>query len=832
LRSACPAVYNGVVLGARRPGVVLATLVAVLAFAPGAALAQVRPSSGGGECDQLVDPYAQTVAADTPLVYYALDESSGTTICDYAGNDSGSYASSGVTYGVAGPLAGDPTQTAVSAAGGTPGGNPVGTVPAQTGLSGNHSFTLEGWFDGTSAAPDQVLVALNGGSTDGLTIWPTHCHSGSDVYIGLDEHGTDNCWDAQSSSGIDVLDGHWHYLAVTYDAASGQVDAYVDGHDLGSQPLNPSATIAFSDPAVLLGGWTDTTVNQPFSGAMAQVAIYGSALSAGAISGHYAAASAAPVLTAPRDLTDSDVAPIQTTNHGTYSWKVGGAAGSPLQFYPVTSPPQAVASVAAKTSSTIADPEVTLAPELALGLSAGEDELTGATVTIPDPVGLDTLTFTAPSPITGSYSQTGSTAVLTLSGLASVEDYQSALQSVAYHYAWSTTDPGVYVDGFEGDQTLTVGWQVSDGSSVSATSNTQLQILMPNLLTTDTGSISGGSAPCDAAPATLVAGPHVCLPASLTVGGSASQVAYDDLQSLGNIIDQGPIVIAVDPATTNNACSVSQSQSVIDGVATIRALAAGQCVIDESQDISTGVSGASPTTQFAPALDQLEFSVLAGPQSVAFDSTSPGKANAGASYSVSAHSSSGSAVSFAIDARSQAGSCTLGGPAASVVSFTGPGSCVIDANVAASANYTAAQAQQTVVVSGISVHAIGLIRATGTTVGFSLPCAGGAGASCTGTVSLVAGEQLNGSKPTGVIASAGAVSHRRRTVAVTLGREHYVIAGGQHKTITIRLNALARRLLRTFHRLPSKLDDTPTGAAHTTVLRTLTIKPAKRKRKK
>jgi hypothetical protein len=810
----------------------VATLVAALAFAPGAAIAHVRPPSGAGECDQLVDPYAQTVAADSPLVYYALDESSGTTICDYAGNDSGSYASSGVTYGLAGPLAGDPTQTAVSAAGATPGGNPVGTVSAQTGLSGNHSFTLEGWFQGTSAAPDQVLVALNGGSTDGLTIWPTHCHSGSDVYIGLDEHGSDNCWDAQSSAGIDVLDGNWHYLAVTYDAGSGEVDAYVDGHDLGAQPINPSATIAFSNPAVLLGGWTDTTVNQPFSGAMAQVAIYGTALSAGAISDHYAAASATPVLTAPRALTDEDVAPIQTTNHGTYSWKVGGAAGSPLQFYPVTSPPQAVASVGAKASSTIADPEVTIAPELALRLSAGEDELTGATVTIPDPLGLDTLTFTAPSAIIGSYSQSSGNGTLTLSGLASVEDYQSALRSVAYHYAWSTSDPGVYVDDFAGDQTLTVGWQVSDGSSVSATSSTQLQILMPNLLTTDTGPITGGTASCDTAPDTLVAGPHECLPASLTVGGSAQQVAYDDLQSLGKIIDQGPIVIAVDPATTNNACSVSQSQNVTDGIATIRALAAGMCVIDESQDISTGVSAASPTTQFAPALDQLEFPVLAGPQTVVFDSTNPGKANAGATYSVSAHSSSGSAVSFVIDSTSHAGSCVLGGPGANVVSFTGPGNCVIDANVAASANYTAAQVQQTVVVSGLLVHGIGAIRSTGTSVSFSLPCAGGATASCTGTVSLVAGEQLNGSKPTGVIASAGAASHRRHTVAITLGRDHYVIAGGHHKTITIKLNALARKLLRTFHKLPSKLDDEPTGAAHTTVLRTLTIKPAKAKRKK
>src|ERR1019366_9570057 len=58
---------------------------------------------------------------------------------------------------------------------------------------------------------------------------------------------------------------------------------------------------------------------------------------------------------------------------------------------------------------------------------------------------------------------------------------------------------------------------------------------------------------------------------------------------------------------------------------------------------------------------------------------------------------SGNAVTFSIDAASTAGACSI---SAANVSFTGAGACVIDANQAGDANYTAApQAQQPLTIA-------------------------------------------------------------------------------------------------------------------------------------
>src|SRR5439155_683557 len=48
----------------------------------------------------LAASYSQTVLGDSPLVYYRLDETSGSTAADSSGNGrTGAYAASGITYG-------------------------------------------------------------------------------------------------------------------------------------------------------------------------------------------------------------------------------------------------------------------------------------------------------------------------------------------------------------------------------------------------------------------------------------------------------------------------------------------------------------------------------------------------------------------------------------------------------------------------------------------------------------------------------------------------------------------------------------------------------------
>ncbi len=129
---------------------------------------------------------------------------------------------------------------------------------------------------------------------------------------------------------------------------------------------------------------------------------------------------------------------------------------------------------------------------------------------------------------------------------------------------------------------------------------------------------------------------------------------------------------------------------------------------------------------------QQSFTVGGGPpvpsvQSITFTSTAPAGAVAGGStYTVTATASSGLAVALSPDVAS-AGVCTVSG---STVSFTGSGTCSIDANQSGNASYQAApQAQQSFAV-GLATQTIGF---TSTPPGSAL--AGGAGYTVSATAS-------------------------------------------------------------------------------------------------
>jgi hypothetical protein len=277
--------------GWSRSGRVL-TLIAiglVLAITGPSVLAPAAYASG---CAAPSGAYATEVLSDSPVAYFPLDESSGPTICDDSGNsDNGTYATSGVTYGMPGPLA-DAALTAVQGDGSS--SSLLGTAPAITGLTGNPSFTLEGWFK-ENTPTNEMVVALSGGNNAGMAAWSSHttCGTGSNnngSALALDEHGTSNCWDT-TADGVNLFDGHWHYLAVVYDTNAGTMTGYVDGTSLGPEAASFS-NFDWSTPTILLGGWIDNSVNQPFIGDAAQIGVYDTALSAARINAHYAAASA------------------------------------------------------------------------------------------------------------------------------------------------------------------------------------------------------------------------------------------------------------------------------------------------------------------------------------------------------------------------------------------------------------------------------------------------------------------------------------------------------------------------------------------------------------
>jgi hypothetical protein len=98
------------------------------------------------------------------------------------------------------------------------------------------------------------------------------------------------------------------------------------------------------------------------------------------------------------------------------------------------------------------------------------------------------------------------------------------------------------------------------------------------------------------------------------------------------------------------------------------------------------------------ASQALSITVAQGAQAISF--TAPATGTAGHSAALTATGGgSGNPVVFTVDASSGAGVCTVSGADGSTVNYAAAGSCVIDANQAGNANYTAVpQVQQIITV--------------------------------------------------------------------------------------------------------------------------------------
>jgi len=210
-------------------------------------------------------------------------------MCDSSASaNNGNYVS-GVHFGAPGAIAGDAAVAAVSPSSG------VGTGGSGSGLTGDHSFTLEAWFRESGTVRDQSLVSLGEageGNVAGLSTWTSDTGNGTpsqlvlDLYVGVENASTLPIWDTRTV-GVNLWDGRWHYLAITYSAAADKVTGYVDGHDLGA--LTPVTAINLLPSRIRIGYWLDTYINQGMIGDVDEVAVYPTALSPTRIEAHFLA---------------------------------------------------------------------------------------------------------------------------------------------------------------------------------------------------------------------------------------------------------------------------------------------------------------------------------------------------------------------------------------------------------------------------------------------------------------------------------------------------------------------------------------------------------------
>jgi ELWxxDGT repeat protein len=209
-------------------------------------------------------------------------------------------------------------------------------------------------------------------------------------------------------------------------------------------------------------------------------------------------------------------------------------------------------------------PAVALDPTLALNDADSFGTLASATIAIAAGfLGGDTLNFTAQNGITGSY-DSGS-GVLTLSGAASISNYQSALETITYDFSPANGDP----TDAGSDPDRRIVWTINDGVAVSNAGTSTLQALhtAPTLNAAGTASFSGGGAAVTLDPTLTLGDPDSAgTLASATIAIAAGFLAGDTLGFAAQDGIVGNYNTATGVLTLTGSASIANYQSALEAI--------------------------------------------------------------------------------------------------------------------------------------------------------------------------------------------------------------------------------------------------------------------------
>ena len=365
--------------------------------------------------------------------------------------------------------------------------------------------------------------------------------------------------------------------------------------------------------------------------------------------------------------------------------------------HPVTLP--AVTGVSPASGSTVGGSTVTItgtglagATVVRFGSVAGRITAdTGTHITVTSPPSAGTVTTAAITADSGTeMAATGTGAV----DITVTTPVGTSHPTAADRYTYTAARPGVTgvsPDGGStaGGTTVTItGTGLAGATSVrfgaaaaaiTADSSTQITVTSPP----GTGTVAitvttpAGTAKTTDGRYTYTARPKptqsisFTAPASGTAGGSAALSAAGGGSG-------SPVVFSVDSSGGPGVCTVSGT--------TVTYAAAGSCVIDANQ-AGDGRYADAPQVQRTITVNGI-------PQSISFTAPASGRVRDSAALSATG-GGSGNPVVFS----GGSGVCTVSG---TTVTYTGAGSCVIDANQAGNGRYTdAPQVQRTITVSKI-----------------------------------------------------------------------------------------------------------------------------------
>jgi hypothetical protein len=382
-----------------------------------------------------------------------------------------------------------------------------------------------------------------------------------------------------------VLGGAGNSVGYTSGGSAPTIDAGLTISDVDSQDL-ASATVSIG--GFVSGDALNFTNQNGITGS------YDSSTGILTLSG---AASVADYQAALRTITFSSSSQNPTSfgadTSRTISWTVNdGSSDSTAVTSTVAVTAVDSAPVVGGAGNSVSYTEAGSATAIDTGLTlsdADSQDLASATVSIGGFVAGDALNFTNQNGITGSYD--ASTGILTLSGSASVADYQAALQSVTFSSA--SQNP----TSFGTDTSRTVSWTVNDGSldSTAATSTVTVTAV-------DNAPVLGGAGN---SVGYTSGGGAVTIDAGLTIGDADSQTLAGATVSIGGFLSG-------DTLSFTNQNGITGSYDSSTGVLTLTGAASVADYQAALRSVSFVTSNPNPTASGADPSRTISWTVNDG----------------------------------------------------------------------------------------------------------------------------------------------------------------------------------------------------------------------------
>ena len=238
--------------------------------------------------------YSTYVNGLSPLAYWRLDESSGTTVYDETGTNDGTYIN-GPSLGQGGALADEPAHTAVAFA-----GTPNNDTGDYIEIADDPSYLIdEGaiqlWFNTSDVTQDAYLFSKDASGTVSGGHVQIGLNAASHVIVRLQDTATS--YNVESTTALTA--NEWHHVVFTF--GSGGMQLYVDGQlvdtDAYTGGLGTSSGGTGNIEPIVIGASSATSVSgtgnpttDHFGGRIDEVAMFGAELTAEQIRELYGAA--------------------------------------------------------------------------------------------------------------------------------------------------------------------------------------------------------------------------------------------------------------------------------------------------------------------------------------------------------------------------------------------------------------------------------------------------------------------------------------------------------------------------------------------------------------